>query len=304
MRLIYEGTDITDAVSVKAASAFDNAGGRADSLGVLLLNAGDWYRWGPKSGDRIEIQDSGYTTGEMYVDDIIPRDGDFLVCGCSMPALARERRWASYERVTLFELINMVASELGMEAALYGVDGGAKYAYMERRDESAPRFLQRVLELEGATLKCAGRKLLGIGIEWAQRQEAVRALTVGSDTPGVVHTNEIGRAYERCVIKTPLGTGTAMQQGAGGGTLFLNNEPVASSAQAARWARGKLLSENRSRERLTWDFAFDPAMTALARVDLEGQSALSGEWLVESVVHDFIERTSSCGLFRCVNGIS
>lgn len=300
MRLIYENVDITDAVQVKAATCCDCAGGVADALELRLENASDWYRWGAKAGDSIELRDQGYTTGRMTVDSIEPVDGDFVVTGCAMPAAAREKRYQSYEQVTLFELMHVCAKQIGLSAALYGVDGGARYRYLERQNETIPAFLTRLLMFEGAVLKCVGGKLAAIGIEWAEAREAVRALEVGSATLGFRYVRMEERCYAACQVRTPYGQGEAHRQGGGGcGTLYVQSAPVFTDAQAAAWAGNRLRMENRAHERIIWDMQFDPALTALCRVELGGLSATKGGWLVESAEHDFIRQTTKCVLLRC-----
>lgn len=304
MQLIYEGVDITDKVEMSGAVTTDNGGGTSDMIELSLYNAADWLRWGPATDDHIEIIDTGYRTGAMYIDTLLP-DGDiYKLRAYSMPLRAREKRWSSYERVTLYELVSIVAAEMGMDVAFYGVNQDEQYPFLLRRNEAAPAFLQRILALEGATLKCCDGKLVAVDILWAQERAPVCELELAADMAGAKHNKTQGRGYSCCEVKSPFGSGTANDTASlGTGTLLITNEPTWNDVQAARWARGALLSENRGNEKLTWKLDFTPSMTGLVRVDISAPGEIGGAWILDQVKHDHIERKSDCTFLRCLNSI-
>ena len=304
MQLLYEGVDITDRIGISAAITTDGAGGIADGIRLTLFDAADWIRWGPKADDRIAIEDDGYRSGNMYIDTLDP-DGDmYRLTAYSMPSAARNTKWASYEHVTLFELTSIIAGELGMGAALHGIGGGIFFPYLIRKNETALGFLRRILAFEGAVVKCFDGQLVVVGMLWAQEQPAIRALTLGTDMSGAKPMRLGTGGYNRCTMLYPGGRGTAVAtQSSADGDLTLSDVPIFDNIQAGRWARGGLLQEIRGYDQLQWAMAFDPALTGLTRFDLHAPGDLSGEWIVEQVEHDHIERRSNCLFYRCVHGI-
>ena len=304
MQLFYEGVDITEKVEVSEAVTTDNAGGVADCIELTLTNAADWLRWEPQADDKVEIMDAGYKSGIMYIDALLPEDDVYKLKAFSMPRKARERRWGSFEGISIAELANILAAEIGMSAALYGVDESVRYPYVIRQDETVPGMLQRLLKLEGAMLKCFDQKLIVVDLLWAQEREPVRTLEMGTDMAGVKHNKTQGKGYSRCVVKSPYGEGFAIDRNSdASGTLFIDKEPVFNSIQATRYARASIMNENRGNEQLQWSIDFDTSMTGLVRVDIEAPGELGGKWLVEQVKHDHITRKSDCVFLRCMDGI-
>lgn len=304
MQLFYEGTDITDSVSLSQATCIDSAGDGADCLSVKMESASDWLRWSPKRDDKIELVADGYRTGAMYIDVMTPDASGYGIMACSMPSAARRRAWASYERVTLGQLIRMLASEMDMGVKLYGVPEHARYAYLVRRNETTAGFLSRVLAMEGAVLKCCCGNLVAVSVEWAQNQSATQELELSGDLQGVTVTSVDGVGYGALSIVTPGGTGTARDYARPDDReLVLANESAEGIVQAARWARGRLLIENRQRTKLQWAMAYNPSMTALIPVSIAGPGDLSGDFLVQTAKHDFVALTTDVTLYRCVDTI-
>ena len=304
MQLIYEGVDITDSVDVVSAIVQDYAGGRADALDITMQNAEKWYAWGPKKDDRVELADSGYSTGQMYVDMILPEDGKYRIFATSMPSGARQPRWKSYENFTLKSLMCAVSAELKMDFRIYGLDENAVYPFLVRKNETGPEFMSRIVRLEGGVLKCVAGRMTAIGIGYAQKLNAARALEITSTTPGVKHTKIEGAAYAGAQIITPFGQGKAVDTTVENGiSLIIQDEPAFDSVQAARWARGVLLWENRKAETLMIPMDFDAGLTAMLPVEISGEVNLAGNWLVESAEHDLINGKTAVTLLRCVTTV-
>ena len=68
MRLIYQGTDITDSVDIISAVHRDVSDRRCDGLELTLDHAAAWYGWGPQTDDTILLTENGYSTGTLYLE--------------------------------------------------------------------------------------------------------------------------------------------------------------------------------------------------------------------------------------------
>lgn len=303
MTITYAGVDITDACTILEASACDRADGLADDVSLLFLGADRWTKWGPTLDDVVELTEGGYRTGKMYVDTLRPEGDSIRLMARAFPARVGEKKWAAYEEITLAALMRVIADEMELDYALYGVAGATKYERIVRRGETGTAFLKRVLEYEGAVLKCADGILTGISILWAQRREAIVQYELHEEDRVFYRLNRAAR-YAACRMGTPLAAGTATDaDGTGGAELRIGDAPLFSNEQAARWARGVLLMRNRQTEWLQMTIEADEKLYALARVDLTGSLQYAGEWVIDQMRTDFMRGTCAVLLRRCATGI-
>lgn len=305
MELYYEGVDITEDVDVKACVHRDHAGGRCDGLILELESAARWYAWGPKKDDRIEVRHGGYTTGRLYLHSFMPEDGVFRILAMSMPGGSYRKAWGSFEKTTLAGVMRASAAECGMDWRLYGLDANALYPYLTRKNESCPAFLDRLMRLEGSALKCYDGQMVGISIEYAQRLDAAVSVDILADQPGVTHRLSDGKRLLGIEIRTPYASAVATDTAALDATdrPVYAELPVLDGVHAGRWARGMLLCHNRLAEELVIETVFNPAMTAMARVDVSSATGAAGEWLVHEAEHDFVNMKTTARMHRCITSI-
>jgi len=303
MELIYEGCNITDQVDIIRCVHSDTCGDRCDITEIELENAAAWYRWGPQVNDRIRIEHNGYTTGNMYLNTILPADGRYRIFATSIPANANIQRWAGYQDISLTDIIGICAGEYSMEPALYGIDGNIRYPFIMRRYESAARFAGRVLEMEGAIFKAYNGKFLGIGLDYAQKRDAAGTIEINAEQAGCTYTRS-GRRIKSFSIDTPYASVTAYDTLAQSERHEKHTEyPARDAATAGRWARGILKTTNLECEELTISTAFSPAYTALMRMDVTGNTEASGNWLIKEAEHDLAEGSTRLHMARLITGV-
>ena len=300
MTLTYNGVDITASVEMAEAVSIDCEGGQADMLRLTLQNAGEWYAWGPKEDDEIELVDEGYTTGRMYLHTLLPDGDGFKLVACSLNSAAREPRWACYEQVTLSEMMRQAAAESGMDFMAYGVNLSERYTRLMRKDESLPAMLDRLLTLEGARLKCAGGRMTAISLAWAQARDPVRTFTATPESEAMQHIRGSAAPARSVRVRTATANGMVIYQAQTGHDIIRCDLPATDNAQAARWASGIAADETRDAEEIIWEIDYDGQLCAWARVDIDGLQSVAGEWIAREVEHDHIERKTTMRLCRCV----
>lgn len=237
MEFIYQNTDITPFVDIIRCVYRDVSGGRCDSLDIELDHAGTWHRWGPQMDDEISMVQGGLQTGRMYLNTILPENGRYRMLATSLPAVARRKAWASYQNMTLDNIMAACAAECRMEYRLYGLEGKLRYAYLERRDEGCAAFLDRLLGLEGGVLKVVNGRLCGIGIEWAQGQEKVKSLYLSANQRGVQHVKKDADKLAGLKVRTPFCEAEAWDGAEGEIWAVRTDVPARDAVQAGRWAR-------------------------------------------------------------------
>ncbi len=303
MEIYYQGYDITDMVTVNQCIARDTCGDRCDSLDIEFSNAAGWTKWGPKEDDQIAIVHNGYDTGPQYVHTVLPSEGNYRILAASLPGTARKKEYNSFSQKTIEEIISICAAKTEMGYQIFGVDKNAIIPYIEQDNESAAAFLHKLLTLEGAALKIVNGKYTAIDILYAQKRTAKQSLEITNNQEGVSYSKGAA-GYKRIAIKTPYAEAEA-EDTAETGTreLHINYLPARTDLQAGRWARGKLLTENRKCETVNMQTDFNAGFSALVRVDIIGDTDASGEWLAEDIQHNFITSKTSIKLHRCIESI-
>ena len=306
MEVYYQGTDITDSVQVKSCIVRDNGGGRSDSLAIEFDNASSWHSWRAEEDNQIEITHNGYDSGIMYVNRITPENDVYTIIASSLPCKAREKGYRSFYKKSIEEIMRQCAMESNMDFSIYGIDEKIIIPYIERDNEGCAAFLDRLLVLEGATLKCVNGKYRAIGITYAQKREAIQTVTLEATQEGINYMQN-GTVYKGVKIITPYGSGSAKDDNVPENHIWYTacgKIPAKSNIQASRWARGKLLDLNRKCEKLVMQTEFNPGLTALIRIDVDSSTKTAGQWLIQDVEHDLINLKTTATMHRCIWSIN
>lgn len=299
MNIYYQGTDITDMVQTKECIVRDTCGDRCDSIEIVFENAAGWYRWGPKKDDIIKVTSGAYDSGAMFVNTILPENGRFRIMATSLPVGARQKEFKSFGNKTIEEILRQCSAKTGMGYQVFGIEKTTNIPYIERDMEGCAAFLSRVLTLEGAKLKCINGMFTAIGILYAQNLDPVRTMTVSANQEGVTYTRG-GMRQKAITVYSPYGKARAEDKSVLSGDENTVPLPVLNDIQAGRWARGKLIDENRKCECVNASMSFDPYFTAMSRVDIQGGTDADGEWIIDDVQHDLVNSRTKATLRRCI----
>lgn len=302
LRLIYEGTDITDSVDVLECTLKDTCGSMSDILDLKLDHARSWFQWQPQRNDVIRVKRGGYDSGALYLNTIAPEDGAYRIYATGIRCLDRPKKWQAFEDSSFAEILLVCASELGMDWAGYGLKD-IRYDYMLRQNESATAFLARICALEGIALKAGCGKITAIDITEAQKIKASHLIKIDSELSGSRYTRISGLRISALRIETPYGSGEAEDTEGEGQRRTISDLPAGDEATARRWARGLLLTLNRQFETLETDTEFNPGYSAMVRVDAEGGTDADGEWIIDEAEHDLREGRTRARMLRVVDSV-
>ena len=304
MNLYYQGTDITRYVRMRSCVVRDSAGERCDSLKIEFDDAKTWNEWGVQEDDEIRVTHNGYDSGILYLNTVLPENGVYTLLATALPCRARKKEYRSYAGKRLEEILLSCGMASGMGYALFGLDGRISVPYIQQENESCAAFLTRLLQMEGAVLKCVNGKYTGIGILYAQDLTPSQSLELGPNSEKAEYRRG-GSSLRSLTVRTPYGSATAKDINVPSthARQVRNDVPARDSVQAGRWARGLLLGENRKSESLTLETAFNIGFTAMTRIDITGSTDATGEWLVQEAEHDLINLTSRAVLRRCIRSI-
>lgn len=301
VELWYEGREISQFVDIEEAVWRDRSREKADTMELTLSGAEKWGTWGVSPDDKLELKGDGWRTGTMFVSAAFPENGTYRIFASAVPAKGRVRKWASFRGRTLEGIGSLVAGEIGMGFRLWGLPVGIVYPYVVRENETAPAFLERLAQREGAVLKCWAGQMAMIGIEKAQERSPGETIRTDWVTPGMDYRRRWDLGTGALTLHSPYASATARDPGEAGERT--EESEARTGAEAKRWARGKLLTENRLRETLEITGDFTPRWTAMGRIDTEGPVALGGNWTIDEVEHDLVKEKSRCVLLRNTEGI-
>ncbi len=301
MELYYQGKDITENVQIRACTVKDTAGDRCDSLFVEFENPAIWYAWGPQEDDQIQVLHNGYDSGTMYVNRILPENGVYRIFATSLPCKARNKENRSFRNKTIEEIMRQCAMVSNMDYQIFGIDKNIVIPYIQQENEGPAAFLSKLLLLEGAYLKCINGKYTAIGIMYAQERAVSQSMEIIADQDGMQYWYA-GSKNKSLSVKTPYACGTANDTDVADdhASAVICNLPALNNIQAARWARTRLLEFNRKCENLIIQSSFNAAATAMQRVDIEGNTDATGEWLIQEAEHDFVNLKTKITMHRCI----
>lgn len=301
--LIYEDTDITEDVDIIECVCRDVSGGESDWINLKVDHAERWIGWGPQKNDRIQVLRSGYDSKTMYLNAIALEDGAYRIIATGAKCVPFPARWQFFEEKTLSSIMSQCAGELGMGARLYGISGAIRYDYLMRKNENARRFMETLMNREGAILKSLNGDFVAIGVEYAQNIQAKHEIELSVDQAETVYFDRRDSAWASVQIKTPYGSGIARDKNASGITQVFTDITVDNDAQAYRWAKGLLLMHNMGSEILRIESEFNPGYTAMGRIDVTSRADAAGKWIIHEVEHDMVDGKSRIIACRCVDGI-
>lgn len=305
MELYYQGSDLSNIVNVTGCIHRDVAGGRADSLEIEFDHAAVWYSWGPQIDDTIRVIQNGYDTGIMYLNTVLPEGDKFRVIATSLPSSAAARAWYSFRDTALEKIMDRCAAECGMSYKLFGVDGGTHYTYLLRRYEGCAALLDRLACMEGMFVKAYNGAFRAVSLDYVQERGAVKRLHIVADQEGVQYIRQENKRLSALTVRTPYAEATARDSLAVGRLAkTITDIPARTNIEAGRWARGLITHNNRQAEQLTISSTFDPAMSALNRIDIDGSTDATGAWIVEETEQDIKNGRTRAKLLRVIDTIS
>ena len=301
--LIYEGVDITEDVDIIECVCRDVSGGEADCLNLKVDHADKWFRWGPQKNDKIRVKRSGYDTKTLYLNTIVPEDGAYRIYATASKSAPFPPRWQAFEKKTLSAILGMCAGECGMGAKLFGINGSLIYEYLLRDNMSAPAFMERLANREGAVLKALDGNYTAIGVQYAQGLPPMHEMELDDDQLDSEYIDRRDLRWASVQIKTPFGSGTAKDSGAQGQGRTITDITVDSDAMAYRWAKGILLTHNRMSESLQIEMDFNPGYTAMVRIDVKSKTDAKGQWIIHEATQNLLDGRTKAKMLRCVTSI-
>lgn len=298
MKIIYNDVDITQSVHPLVLQLTDNAGGKADSMTAIFADTdGLWSKWRPSKNDRIRIKVSGYDSGQMFIDHLGQRPGEFEIKSLSIPQECKTARSQGWEEVRFLEIASEIAARYGFRLKTFNA-----YNYLYKRvdqiEEADFSFLANRCMLEGYELKINDGNLVIYDVSKEEQNiPNERAEIHEYDMRGIFEfVDKSTDIFGKCVVRGQVGgeytQGEFTDPNVTGPTIF-EKHYVSDKAEANRWARGILRNKNMHRVTGRFNIDLQPGLAAGSVVSVKGIGLFDGRYFIHRLIHDLINNRST-----------
>jgi len=181
MKLLFEGKDITNDVSIDACYHDMYSDGRSDSL-VIKFDDIDrvWDAWKPATDNIVAVEEGPARTGKMFIHNIEPENGKYILTALAVPTNYADARSKSWEQVRLFQIGKEIAERYGFIFQQYGALDQTFPYLMQQEDDFS--FLQKICDLAGCKFLVFNGMLIFYSMSYIEKQDPAYELILKPDT--------------------------------------------------------------------------------------------------------------------------
>gem|GEM_PF-719403 len=299
MNIIYNGIDITNSVEPLKINLIDNAGGVPDSIECIFSDIdGLWSKWKPLKNDTFEIKQEGYSTGIMYIDELIQRDGRFQLKALSIPQHSKTARSQGWENVRFLEFVTEIAGRYDFTVQTYGIKNHV-YQRVDQIEQADFSFLSYRCMLEGYALKINNKSIIIYDEHYQEQQsiDAVNSVIYKSDIlNNFEFKNKSTNIFQKCLIKSSGASGFIKGEFEDKriyGSTLTKQIYCSNQSEANRYAKSYLRAFNK--EMITGDFyiKLNTNYAAGTNVEVREIGIFDGKYFISRLVHDLVNSRTS-----------
>ena len=308
VELLYEGEDISRDIATHLLSMTynDNETGKADDIEIRLKDEKKLWSgpWLPRKGDTIQAaivhtvsgNEKRLDLGRFSIDELEFTGPPSIVSikGVSIPLntdIRRLQKTRAWEDATLSEIASEVAATGELEL-LFITDADPKYQRVDQREESDLKFLMRLCDQEGYSLKITDRQLVLFDPDKQREEPPVKSLVMGRDyIKSWNFKTQSHDVYSTIIVvfKDPL-TGdlneyTYTDPNVVGGQTSKLVKRAESIEEAERRAKAAMRRHNRLESTGTLTLMGSTDLVAGATIEYSSGSAWDGKFIITKATH-------------------
>lgn len=294
LKVLYNGTDISDAISVNSCIHEMFASSEADTL-VLKFNDINklWDKWQPQKNEMISIVCGIAKSGQMFIHSVDPENGLYTLRASSVPRDADKKNEKSWENVWLLQLVKEIADrhELGFE--YYGVEDRL-YSYICQENLPDFEFLQETCDLESLAFVVYDKKLVLYSEEYLENQEAIKTIEIDDNNKYNYSDNSLKGLGGLTIKNGNISGAYFSSNGLTNTDTRIINHYLSSASEANRFAKGIWRKESK---KLATGVLKDTIMRDISAGSIfnlvtSGASSWDEKVLVYKIRQDYVEATS------------
>lgn len=307
MNLIYEGKDITNYVEIKEADIIDNAGGIADKIELKFADTENlWSKWKPKKGHKVVINESGFSSGLMYIDEWHQSRGLFRLKAISTPLTAKTVKTRSWENIRFLKLASDIAQSQGLALQTFNIQDWF-YDRMDQVEQTDFEFLNDRCMLEGYCLKITDGKAVIYNESMQEKETPVKTI-YRSEFIGEFDFYSVSNGvYSGCIVNHMTDSGELIKYEftpsiISAGPILKKDIRLGNRAEAERYAKGLLRYANKHETVGMIKIKLNPSIAAGNMVMIADVGIADGNYFVERIIHRLTSDISILSLRKPLEG--
>ena len=312
LKLVYgvSGTDITEDITPDLLdfSYEDKEKNEADEISVKLKDPdGKWAgSWQPNGGElvkayilqgNVEKVEKKLYCGKFYIDELScdgsPRTFTFkavsIPLNCPIRKNLKNKAWEKY---TLREIANRIATDADMQL-FFDCENNPSYDRIDQSKESDLKFLSRLCEEAGFSIKVTDDKIVIFDQNYYERKPPIKTITLNKDNIlSWSFSAQKSETYKTCTMsyhdpkqdKTFVYTYTDPLVDENG-QEYTMKERATSLDEAKRLAKAKLRTLNARKVTGSLTMVGDVTLVAGAVIGCKGFGSFDGNFIVENASH-------------------
>ena len=294
LKILYNGKDITNDISVSSCIHDMFASSQADTLLIKFNDSKRlWDGWKPSKEDIISVSYGIAKTGAMFIDSVVPENGLMTLRASSIPPTALNKTDKSWENVHLLQLAKEIASRHGLSFESYDV-ADKIYEYVRQPNIPDFEFLQQRCNLESLAFVVYDKKLVLYDEEKLEKASPVKDIEITTEN-NFTYTDSSQNGYGKVIVSN--GSLKGEYSSSNGLTNTLNQTIAANISgknEADRFAKGLLRQANKNLTKGVFKLPLMREFSAgsVMKISTAGTKTWNGNGFVAHIRQDYISSTS------------
>lgn len=292
MDFIYEGKNITNNIDIKKANILENSGYLFDNIIAHVNNsANQWSEWKPKKNDKLELKHEGFTSGNMYIDEIIQCKALVILKALPIKQQQKQTNTKTWEEIRLNELLNEFASKNGLTLKTYNTENYL-YSKLNQINQADFAFLTQRCIMEGYVLKILNSELIVYNEKYMESLSSGITIDISDVDGDFEYKDKSNEVYSGCNVLDGSINYTYKTTKNFGPILNIRDLMINDLAEAQRFARNFLRNKNKFEKTLKFQIKLNTNITAGNTVNIKNFGLADSKYYIYQAKHMLAKNTT------------